>query len=177
MSHCPTKTPLYLAEWPVIMTIDPGGGSTVELDRLSNSKVAALRFRNGCSSGNFLGRRNHRLPKESQHFINTSYRYLPFDRASGALANALLCWQDDHDHSRWRPRWLGRISIQSSDAVFEEVHTGQLYYHDGVHGRRLGEKGGELPLYRETRWAQDRFRRRDDSWTHSWLAGKQLRYR
>src|SRR5262249_48187081 len=79
-------------EGPVIMTLDPGGGSTVELDRLSNSKVAAVRFRNGCSSGNFLGRRNHGLPKESQYFIDTSYRYLPFDRASGALTDALLCW-------------------------------------------------------------------------------------
>src|SRR5262249_11824468 len=59
------------------------------------------------------------------------------------------------------PRWLGRISIQSADAVFEKVHTGQPQPHDGVHGRRLREKGGELLLYGETRWAKDRLRRRE----------------
>ena len=54
-----------------------------------------------------------------------------------------------------RLRWLGIISVQSADAVFEEVHTGQPHHHDGVHGRHLREKGGELLLYGETRWAKD----------------------
>ena len=109
----------------------------------------------------FFSKRNHGFLKESKFSIDAAYRYLPVDRRSGALVDTLLCWQDDHDHSRWRPRWLGRISIQSSDAVFEEVHTGQPQHHDGVHGRRLGEKGGELLLYGETRWAKDRLRRRE----------------
>src|SRR5215475_13246403 len=56
MSHCSTKTPLYLAGGDShTMPLDLGGKSTIELDRLSHFEVAALRFRNSYSCGNFFG--------------------------------------------------------------------------------------------------------------------------
>jgi hypothetical protein len=59
------------------------------------------------------------------------------------------------------PGGSGEFQSRALMPYLKKVHTGQPQHHDGVHGRRLREKGGELLLYGETRWAQDRLRRRE----------------